>query len=105
MANTKTEQNAIVQAVKAYEIVGVARKSGDFNGTVYDNMQFHTLISFEDGKGVGKKADVKKTKVTMLADVFEKPVTVDEVMQMVGKFVLFHYDEYGNVNLVREVKA
>jgi hypothetical protein len=100
MAQTTTAQPATV-----YEIVGVAHRSGNFNGADYSNIQFHTVIPFADNKGVGMKVDVKKTKVAMLSEVFGKPTTVDEVMQMVGKLVNFHYDEYGNVNLIREFKA
>jgi hypothetical protein len=84
-----------------HTIVGVNRGQGVFEGSPYDNVNFHCTTPFEDGKGVGLKVESFKAKYKNLSECFDKPVTLEDMYKLIGSQAIFHFDRYKNVNFVR----
>ena len=68
-----------------FKIVGIERKSGEYNGRAYDNTILHCTYS-KDGLEDGFACASVKVKTERL----EEPIVV-------GDKVSFYYDQYGNV--------
>jgi hypothetical protein len=74
---------------------------GEFKNKPYHNVNLHCTQPFEADRGTGLKVEAFKVRVKILAEAFEKPITIQEIMGMVGSQVTFYFDKYNNVILVR----
>lgn len=82
------------------KIVGLERKTGDFEGTKYDNVTFHCVEPYEEGKGIGSRTKSYKVKWKVLIENFGKELTERELTALVGQTAEFYFNEYKAVTLV-----
>jgi hypothetical protein len=83
------------------KIVGVARRSGIYEGSAYDNLMLYTTKAFESGKGTGLEVKIIKVKFSVLCEIFGKQLSEKEIANFVGNEAVFYYDEYKNVNFIQ----
>lgn len=82
------------------EIIGVNRKTGDYEGRPYDNVNFHGKEPFEDGEGVGEKVKSYKVRYSVLTEIFGKELTDKELSAFIGQDAEFYFDEFRNVKYI-----
>lgn len=70
--------------MKIYEVVGFERKTGDYQGTTYDNVTFYCLVADDGAKGLsGNRVDTVKIKKKN----YDGGIKLgDKVMFMFGKY-------------------
>lgn len=68
-----------------FKVVGIERRSGEYEGRTYDNTYLHTIYESE-----------KCAEGVAVATVKVKTERIDEPLH-VGDMVTFFYDQYGNV--------
>lgn len=72
------------------EVVGIVRKSGEYNGRLYDNYQIHTLCDADESKGeIGRMTEVVKIKVQLCP-----------VVPKVGDLIRVYYSRTGQVEAI-----
>jgi hypothetical protein len=83
------------------KVIGIAESKGEYEGSIYHNVNFQCTVPYEDGKGTGLQAKSVKVKYKVLTECYGKPLTDKEIVAFVGKEVNFYYDEYKNVSVVQ----
>lgn len=84
-----------------YKCIGVTRKTGEYQGTKYDNCNL--FVTFDaDGMIAGQACKMLKVKTTKLAECFEgckvarKIKQPEDLAQLVGQRIKAYCDDYGN---------
>nr|DAP46334.1 MAG TPA: RstB protein [Inoviridae sp.] len=73
-----------------FEIMGIQRVTGEFEGRPYDNIRFHCLVCLQKDKKVeGLQGRITK-QVSMKSDLFNNDLKI-------GDCVRFFYNEYKKV--------
>lgn len=95
----------------AYTILGVERKSGDFENKLgmiiaYDNIYLHCSkcndYSSETSFGIGVmvKSFKIKNSLDVITSVFGSQLTKDDLASLIGSKVNIFFDEFKNVDFV-----
>ena len=79
-----------------YEVVGVQRKSGEYNGRPYDNTYFHVLSVSPNV--IGRMTGAVKMKTTAFSDFLAAHGLAST--DLIGKIVDIGFDQYRNVERV-----
>jgi len=84
-------------------VLGIARKSGEYEGQRYDNYIFHCAYPAESKESVGQITEAVKVKRSKIIDgeCFGEKVTDDDVFGLLGRDITFGYDKYQHVNFIR----
>jgi len=85
-------------------VIGIARKSGEYQGQNYDNFLFHCAYPADNKDSVGQITEIVKVKRNKIAECFGQMVTDDTVYGLVGEDLSFGYDKYQHVNLIRVIE-
>jgi len=85
-------------------VIGIARKSGEYQGQQYDNFLFHCVYPADLKNSVGKMTEVVKVKNSKLPECFGQFITEDDVFALVGEELAFGYDKYQHVNQIRVIE-
>ncbi len=85
-----------------FKVMGIQRKTGEFQGNHYDNIMLHCL---NDSPSVptmaGDVCEVVKIKAANLGNVFAGAVKNDkDLRDLVGLTIYPYFDRYGTVNRV-----
>ena len=96
------------------KLIGVERKTGEFNGKSYDNIIFHLVepvVSDNDGFNIGERAvlissfgKLKPLSVKSI-DVYKKTGVSDiaDLSKFIGNEVFLHCDYRGNIDSIELV--
>ena len=81
------------------KIVGIQRKTGNFQGRDYDNTNFHCLNDSPHTPTIcGSVCEILKIKTALINQVFGGLVSNDsDYRDMIGLAIVPYYDQYGNV--------
>jgi len=85
-------------------VIGIVRKSGEYEGQPYDNFVFHCVYPADLKNSVGNLTEAVKVKYSKITECFGKHLTDNDVYSLVGEDLVFGYDKYGHVNLVRFIE-
>lgn len=85
-----------------YKVMGVQRKSGEFNGIHYDNVVLHCLNDTPTTPTIaGDVCEMVKIKAELVGQVFAGAVKNDnDLRDLVGCTIYPYFDRYGKVNRV-----
>jgi len=85
-------------------VIGIARKSGEYEGQQYDNFVFHCAYPTELKNSVGQLTEVVKVRRSKIPECFGRDTSDNDVYALVGEDLAFGYDKYGHANQIRVIK-
>jgi len=88
-------------------VIGIARKSGEYQGKNYDNFVFYCAYPAESKNSVGQITEAVKVNRNRIlnGECFGNALTDDDVYSLVGENLSFGYDKYANVNFIRVIET
>lgn len=82
-----------------YKIVGIQRKTGNWQGRDYDNINFHCLNDTPSTPTIaGSVCEIIKVKHALINQVFGGLITNDsDYRDLIGMEIIPFFDRYANV--------
>lgn len=82
-----------------YKIVGIQRKTGNFQGRDYDNINFHCLNDEPSQPTIcGSVCEIIKIKHALIPQIFGGLISSDsDYRDLLGMALVPYFDKYANV--------
>lgn len=89
-----------------YNLIGVKRKTGDYNGTPYDKLQLYCTLECVGQEAAGQEyIDLKKTSFPVLRapQICQDVRSYSDFFELIGCKIDLSFNQYGNVDRISVV--
>lgn len=83
------------------KVIGIAERSGEFNGKAWHNINIH--CTYNDDNAIGELTKIVKVKAAISDEVFSTKVDTNFLRSLIGKNIRVYYNQYGNVDMINLV--
>ena len=85
-----------------YKVMGIQRKSGEFQGNHYDNIMLHCLNDTPSTPTMaGDVCEIVKIKAANVGNVFAGAIKTDQDFRdLIGMMIYPYFDRYGTCNRI-----